>query len=50
MQLSYSYIYIPDIYKALGNPKWHFRDSFKALICIHKSFYAEEGYSILRLL
>ena len=32
------YIYIPDIYKALGNPKWHFHSSFKALICIRKPF------------
>ena len=33
------HIYIPDIYKALGNPKWRFCDSFKALICICKPFY-----------
>ena len=41
------HIYIPDIYKALGNPKWRFCDSFKALICIRSHFIAEEGYSIL---
>jgi len=32
------HIYIPDIYKALGNPKWRLRGSFKAIICIRKSF------------
>ena len=41
------HIYIPDIYKALGNPKWRFCGSFKVLIYIRKPFYAEEGYSIL---
>ena len=41
------HIYIPDIYKALGNPKWRFRGSFKALIYIRSHFNAEEGYSIL---
>ena len=41
------YIYIPGIYKALGNPKWCFWNSFKALIYIRKLFFAEERYSIL---
>ena len=42
------HIYIPDIYKALGNPKSRFCGSFKALVCILKPFMLnEEGYSIL---
>ena len=32
--------YIPDIYKALGNPKWRFCSSFKALIHIRSLFNA----------
>lgn len=39
------HIYIPDIYKAIGNPKWRFCGSFWALIYIRKPFYSE-GYSI----
>ena len=39
------HIYIPEICKTLGNPKWRFCDSIKALICNRKPFY--EGYSIL---
>ena len=41
------HVYIPDIYKALGNPKWRFYGFFKHSFCIRKPFYAEEGHSIL---
>ena len=33
------HIYIPDIHKALANPRWCFCGSFKAFICIRKPFY-----------
>ena len=41
------HIYIPDIYKALGNPKWRFCGSFKHSFAFVSHFIAEEGYSIL---
>ena len=41
------HIYIPDIYKALGNPKWRFCGSFKHSFAFVSDFIAEEGYSIL---
>ena len=39
------HIYIPDIYKALGNPKWRFCGSFKHSFAFVSHFIAEEGYS-----
>lgn len=38
------HIYIPDIYKALGNIKWR---SFGSFFAFASHFIAEEGYSIL---
>ena len=37
------HIYIPDIYKALANPRWRFKHSFAFV----SHFIAEEGSSVL---